>query len=178
MLPALRSIAVVVALALCAGAVLAWFAGLVAERAERNRRLAETQVLRDMVLSAGELPADFEGQAQGDLLLCGPRLAILRGLGDGYGGELRVAVAFGDDKRVQGMRVLAHGETPGFADILDADSAWLAGFRNMQPDVHAVTGATVTSQAVIDAVARVVERSEGDALSECFEPCLEDCGDG
>ena len=170
MLPALRSIAVVVALALCAGAVLAWFAGLVEERAEHNRRLAETQVLRDMVLSAGELPADFEGQAQGDLLLCGPRLAILHGLGDGYGGELRVAVAFGDGKRVQGVRVLAHGETPGFADILDADSAWLAGFRSTPPDVHAVTGATVTSQAVIDAVARVVERSESDALSDCFEP--------
>ena len=172
MLPALRSIAVVVGLALCAGTVLGWFAGLVEERAERNRRFAETRVLRDMVLSAGELPADFE--PQGDLLLCRPGLAILRGLGDGYGGELRIAVAFGNDKRVQGVRVLAHGETPGFADILDADSAWLAGFRTTPGDVHAVTGATVTSQAVIDAVARVVERSGG----ECFEPCLEDCGDG
>ena len=172
MLPALRSIAVVVALALCAGAVLAWFAGLVEERAEHNRRLAETEVLRDMMLSAGEMSADFEPQAQGDLLLCRPGFAILRGLGDGYGGELRIAVAFDDDKRVQGVRVLAHGETPGFAEILDADSAWLSGFRDTPSDVHAVTGATVTSQAVIDAVARVVERSD---LRDCFEPCLDDC---
>ena len=172
MLPALRSIAVVVALALCAGAVIGWFAGLVEERAERNRRFAETQVLRDMVLSVGEMSADFEAKAQGDLLLCRPGFAILRGLGDGYGGELRIAVAFGDDKRVQGVRVLAHGETPGFADILDADSAWLAGFSTAPGDVHAVTGATVTSQAVIDAVARVVERSD---LRECLEPCLDDC---
>lgn len=178
MFPALRSIAVVVALALCAGAALGWFAGLVEERAEHNRRLAETQVLRDMMLSAGEMPADFETQARGDLLLCRPGFAILGGVGDGYGGELRIAVAFGDDRRVQGVRVLAHGETPGFADILDAGSAWLAGFRATPPDVHAVTGATVTSQAVIDAVARVVERSESDALSDCFEPCVEDCGDG
>ena len=65
-------------------------------------------------------------------------------------------MALGPDGAVAGVRVLDHAETPGFADILDAGSAWLAGFT--QGGVDAVTGATVTSNAVRQAVAVAVER--------------------
>ena len=168
---ALRSIAVVVALAVAAGALLAWFAGLVEQRVEDNRRLARTEVLRDMLRDAAlDAPLNFAAGGLGDVLLCEPSLAILRGVGAGYGGEFRIAVALDGDRRTSGVRVFEHSETPGFADILAADSAWLAGFRASPNDVHAVTGATVTSQAVIDAVRRVLARVEsGETTLECFK---------
>ena len=168
---ALRSIAVVAALAVAAGALLAWFAGLVEHRVEDNRRLARTEVLRELLQDAAqEASLNFAATGPGDVLLCEPSLVILRGAGAGYGGEFRIAVALDSDGRTSGVRVLEHGETPGFADILAADSAWLARFRTSPNDVHAVTGATVTSQAVIDAVRRVLTRVEsGETTLECFE---------
>lgn len=168
---ALRSVGIVVALALAAGGLLAWFAGLVDDRVEDNRRLARAAVLREMLQDAArEMPLDFKVPEAGDVLLCEPSLAILRGVGAGYGGEFRIAVALGSERRVKGVRVLEHRETPGFADILEPDSAWLDRFRGGSNDVHAVTGATVTSQAVTDAVRRVVERLEsGETTLECFE---------
>lgn len=167
---ALRGIAVVVALAVAAGALLAWFAGLVEQRVEDNRRLARTDVLRQMLRDAAlDAPLNFVAAGPSDVLLCAPSLAILRGVGAGYGGEFRIAVALDGDGRTSGVRVLEHGETPGFADILAADSAWLARFGASPNDVHAVTGATVTSQAVIDAVRRVLARVEsGETTLECF----------
>lgn len=132
-----------------AGAVLAWFAGHTEEDIRRNQQAAEARVLRE--LAGVPVPA-----GSGDVLLCERNLAILRNASRGYGGQVQVAVALGPDGAVSGVRVLAHAETPGFADILDAGSAWLAGFA--QGGVDAVTGATVTSNAVRQAVATAVER--------------------
>lgn len=168
---ALRSIVVVAALAVAAGALLAWFAGLVERRVEDNRRLARTEVLREMLRDAAhDVPASLATTGPSDVLLCEQSLAILRGAGAGYGGEFRIAVALDSDGRMNGVRVLEHDETPGFADILVPDSAWLVRFRTSPNDVHAVTGATVTSQAVLDAVRRVWARVEsGETTLDCFE---------
>ena len=173
---ALRSFAVVAALAVAAGALLAWFAGLVEHRVEDNRRLARTEVLREMLRDAAhEASLNFAARGPGDVLLCEPSLAILRSAGAGYGGEFRIAVALDSDGRTSGVRVLEHRETPGFADIIASDSAWLARFRTSPNDVHAVTGATVTSQAVIEAVRRVLARVEsGETTLACFETAGEE----
>lgn len=151
---ALRKVLVLAVLAALAGAALAWFAGFTAEDIRRNREAAEARALREL--------AGFPVAATaGDLLLCDRGLAILRSTGRGYGGPVRVAVAMGADGAVAGVRVLEHAETPGFADILAAGSAWLAGFEN--GDVDAVTGATVTSGAVLAAVAAAIERQRTEA---------------
>ena len=146
---ALRKVLVLAVLAALAGAALAWFAGFAAEDIRRNREAAEARALREL--------AGFPVAATaGDLLLCDRGLAILRSTGRGYGGPLRVAVAIEADGAVAGVRVLEHAETPGFADILAAGSAWLAEFED--GGVDAVTGATVTSGALLDAVAAAIER--------------------
>ena len=92
-----------------------------------------------------------------DLVLCERGLVVLRGDGDGYGGGFRLAVALELDGSIKGVRVLEHAETPGFGDILNPPSAWLDSFTT--GDVHAVTGATITSDAVKAAVERAVQRA-------------------
>lgn len=155
MLRALRNVAVLVGLTGIAGATIAWFWATTADDVRRNRLEVQTRVLRE--LSGVDLAADVEG----DLLLCKRGLVVLRGAGRGYGGEFRLAVAV-QDGAVQAVRIIEHAETPGFGDILKAGSAWLESFRG--DEVHAVTGATVTSQAVMAAVERAVARLDHEGL--------------
>lgn len=152
---ALRKVVVLAVLAGLAGAVLAWFAGHTEEDIRRNRQAAEARALRE--LAGVPVPV-----GSGDVLLCERNLAILRSASRGYGGPVQVAVALGQNGAIAGVRVLDHAETPGFADILDAGSAWLAGFAEGRVD--AVTGATVTSNAVRQAVAAAVERYQRQPL--------------
>ncbi len=156
MIAALRSIAALAVLTLLAGASLAWFAAFTQGDVERNRLEAETRIFREL---AG---IDVGALAAGELVLCDRDLVVLRIVGAGYGGDFRLAVALGLDRAIKGVRVLEHAETPGFADILDANSAWLNALP--RDDVHAVTGATVTSNAVRAAVARAVERVRNEAM--------------
>ena len=153
----LRNVAALAALTLLAGAALAWFAELTEDDVARNRLEAETRILRDLI-GAETVAGDHKGRPYGeDLVLCERDLVVLRVAGSGYGGGFRLAVALDLDGTIKGVRVLDHVETPGFGDILNAPSAWLDSFAT--GDVHAVTGATITSQAVIEAVSRAVDRA-------------------
>ena len=151
----LRNIAVLAVLAALSGGLLAWLADATEATVRENRQAAQARVVRELTGAATDVGA------QGDILFCEPGLVVLRGTGRGYGGALAVAVAVGGDGRVTAVRVLEHGETPGFADILAPGAAWLEGFG--RGEAHAVTGATVTSQAVLAAVARVAARIEQEA---------------
>lgn len=164
MRPLLRNVAALAVSTLVAGAVLAWFAAVTEDTVARNRLEAETRILRELVaLGAGD-GANWQAHRRradvtltdGDVVLCERGLVVLCVAGSGYGGGFRLGVALGLDGSIKGVRVLDHAETPGFGDILNAPSAWLDSFAT--GDVHAVTGATITSQAVIEAVSRVVDR--------------------
>ena len=158
--PLLRNVAVLAALTLTAGAVLGLFAALTADEVARNRLDAGTRVLRELI-GGGTGAEDHKGRPYGalgnaDLVLCERDLVVLRVRGSGYGGAFRLAVALDLEGSIKGVRVLDHAETPGFGDILNTPSAWLDSFAT--GDVHAVTGATITSEAVMAAVARAAQR--------------------
>lgn len=158
---ALRNIVVLTGLLATVGVALSWLASSTEDSVQRNQLAAQTRVLREL---AG-VDVDAATAETGDLLLCERGLAVLRGTGRGYGGELRLAVAMrtGSERgKVDGVRIIEHAETPGFADILHAGSAWLDSFRDGQVD--AVTGATVTSQAVIATVERTAARFQREGL--------------
>ncbi len=92
---------------------------------------------------------------------------------DGYAGQIKLLVAVGRDMTIQGVRVVAHKETPGLGDYIDsAKSDWIHQFDGkslMQPlaerwkvrkdggefDTHA--GATISPRAVVRAVKGVLE---------------------
>ena len=181
---------------LIAGGLLAVFAivgaGLVAltenatrERIEANERAFLLRSLNDV------LPADaydndmFTDTIElSDLELLGssePLLAYRARRGDepvavilnvvapaGYSGPIRLVVGIGIDGTLTGVRVVAHRETPGLGDGIEAErSDWILGFGgrslNDPPESRwgvkkdggefdQFTGATVTPRAIVKAV--------------------------
>ncbi|MFH1871957.1 MAG: electron transport complex subunit RsxG [Pseudomonadota bacterium] len=93
--------------------------------------------------------------------------------GPGYSGEIRLVMGIAADGSLLGVRVLAHKETPGLGDKIEArKSDWILGFNglslaNTAADLWKVkkdggrfdqfAGATITPRAVVLAVRRGLE---------------------
>ncbi|MDQ5770392.1 electron transport complex subunit RsxG [Thiothrix subterranea] len=94
---------------------------------------------------------------------------------DGYSGKIRLAVGIRADQTLAGVRVLAHKETPGLGDKIDADKhPWILSFadKSLQHPTAAgwavrkdggefdqFTGATITPRAVVNATKRTLDWS-------------------
>ncbi len=85
----------------------------------------------------------------------------------GFSGEFRLMVGFNPDGTVYGIKVLEHSETPGLGSkMTDEGNPLLLSFQEKSPasmslkvkkdggDVDALTAATISSRAYVDAVAR------------------------
>lgn len=82
----------------------------------------------------------------------------------GYSGPIDLLVAFDADGTLRHTRVVRHRETPGLGDVIESDkSRWIQQFFDAPPaqlwklttdggSFDAVTGATVSSRAVVDAL--------------------------
>ena len=86
--------------------------------------------------------------------------------GSGFGGPLQVEVEITDGK-IADVAILEHKETPGISD----EALKLVPLRIVEansPDVEAVTGATVSSEAVMAAVKQALAQAEvsSDSLDE------------
>lgn len=95
---------------------------------------------------------------------------------NGYSGSIRMLVGVKADQTLAGVRVLAHKETPGLGDKIDADRGdWILGFADkslqappaeqwaVKKDGGAFdqfTGATITPRAVVESVKRVLTWSQ------------------
>jgi electron transport complex protein RnfG len=89
---------------------------------------------------------------------------------DGYSGSIRLLIGLYADGTLAGVRVLAHRETPGLGDFIEASrSDWILGFAGKSlhdPTASGwavrkdggvfdqFTGATITPRAVVKAVHR------------------------
>jgi len=92
---------------------------------------------------------------------------------DGYAGAIKMLVGVGMDGAVTGVHVLAHRETPGLGDRIESDkSDWVQQFdgrslaspgsddwkiRRDGGEFDALTGASVTSRAVVKAVRQTLQ---------------------
>jgi electron transport complex protein RnfG len=92
---------------------------------------------------------------------------------DGYNGKIQLLVAVWKDGTLAGVRAIAHGETPGLGDGIEtAKSDWIHQFAGrslgnpprdqwqVEKDGGAfdqMTGATITSRAVVKAVRRALK---------------------
>lgn len=98
-----------------------------------------------------------------------PVAAILTAVApDGYSGEIRLLVGVLADGTVSGVRVIGHRETPGLGDAIERQrSNWILAFDSRSlgdpsPErwrvtrdngvFDQITGATITSRAVVEAV--------------------------
>lgn len=181
----IKLIGVLTLTCLVAGLVLAWVHAVTLEpiaRAEaRQRRLAIEQVLPEGESPPVEVawtdPEDsrtqtvhvrFDGQERWQALAFEVETAA------GYGGDMRLMVGFAREPEregvtLSGVYVLRHAETPGLgAKIQDTSfRTQLAGrvvqetrwaVRQAGGDIQAITAATVSSQAVLDAVRQAIAR--------------------
>lgn len=189
------ALALVVLLAL-AGASLAWLDQLtrerISEQAER-RLLADRQALLQQYPHNNHLIQDVL-DSRLDALNTTLRwhrarwddtpVAVVADVTTprGYSGDIRLLVAIEASGRVIGVRVIEHRETPGLGDAIDhrrsnwieqfvgrqwrrdEASAWAPNRRGGQFDT--LTSATLTSAAVIEAVAAVLQLQQalGEAL--------------
>ena len=135
----MKAIATLTLLALIAGCLLATLDVVTRDRITQNQDNAEAQALAGLVETT-------------DLALLGEQgIELLEIQTRGYGGAMKVVVAFREEE-ILGVRVLSHGETPGFADVLHP-AAWIGQFADSRvDDIDAVSGATITTKAVLRAV--------------------------
>ena len=139
-------------LMIAAALLLALVAAATGERIAENRREARQSTLRELAGVRLEMPSHRHAVA------CEEDVVALALVERGYGGAMDVVAAFRDG-RLAGIRVTRHGETPGFADILKPEG-WIGslGAAAAEPTLDAVTGATVTANAVLRARAAALER--------------------
>lgn len=139
---ALRGALVLGGLIVLAGLLLAGVDALTGERISENRRGERYGVLRE--LTGMSLAMDTHA----DVLACERGLFVLAMTERGYGGAMEFAAAFRGGDFV-GIRAIRHAETPGFADLLDPLD-WIGSLAG-RGDYDAVTGATITSSAILRA---------------------------
>lgn len=162
-------------LALAGALLLAVIHWMTAPRIEASRQRAAD----GLVLDALALPAGTELRAAGvapdaskPVLLARQNRQLLAIVvpvqAEGYVAPIELIVGIAPDGRVTGVRAIAHRETAGLGDRIDADrSDWLRQFigrtfdaeraeawdtKTAGGDFDGITGATVTARAVIDAV--------------------------
>ncbi len=93
---------------------------------------------------------------------------------NGYAGAIDLLAAFRPDahgtETLAGVRVTGHRETPGLGDFIDtARSPWILQFGARRPErVDAVTGATVTSEAVKRGVLALLQTARSQPSSDVF----------
>ncbi|MDR2911730.1 MAG: RnfABCDGE type electron transport complex subunit G [Alistipes sp.] len=106
----------------------------------------------------------------------------------GFSGEFRLMVGFAPDGKVLAVKVLQHAETPGLGSkMVDAGNPLIASFEGRNPsdmrmavrkdggEVDALTAATITSRAYVDAIARAFAamlEARGSALNSPFGEAL------
>jgi electron transport complex protein RnfG len=185
----LRTALALVAFTGLATLALAGFHAATRERIEAQARAAELRTLAVL------LPDGYDNDPLADRIAIGPEPALglrsareawraRRGgapLGvvlpvvapDGYSGDIEMRVGIANDGRIVGVRVVAHRETPGLGDPIEAaKSDWIEGFRGRflgEPPVERWTvrkdggefdqfaGATITPRAVVVAVRKALD---------------------
>ena len=100
---------------------------------------------------------------------------------DGYAGAIKMLVGVGMEGAVTGVHVLAHRETPGLGDRIESDkSDWVKQFdgrslanpgsddwkiKRNGGEFDALTGASVTSRAVVKAVKETLQYFDSNTAS-------------
>ena len=89
----------------------------------------------------------------------------------GFGGNLTMIVGINADGTVAGAKVTSHAETPGLGAKSQADPNWITQFAGQTADgqlkvakdggtINAITGATITSRGVCEAVNSAIAVAE------------------
>ncbi len=135
-----------------AGLLVATLAGLTDARIEANERARDAALAVALIGVATPLDTDA-------IVVCGESKDLLLVTVDGYGGPIRVAATL-TDSAINSIELVSHTETPGFTDFLNPPSPFIDDLLTRGEAIDAVTGATVTANAVVGAVVEARRRIE------------------
>ncbi|MCZ6888768.1 MAG: FMN-binding protein [Gammaproteobacteria bacterium] len=140
--------------ALTLGLLMAAAGGLLAALNHATRDTVAANETRHQSRILEELTGEaIPARPREDVIACARDVVALAGGTRGYGGQIELLVAFTAAGTMRGVRATQHSETPGFADILDPDD-WVNQFSiTPAAQVDAVSGATITANAVKRVVA-------------------------
>lgn len=96
---------------------------------------------------------------------------VIESSAKGYGGELKLVVAVSIEGKISGIKVLEHSETPGlgakceepeFTDrykekLATTPLTLVSGSPSSDSEIQSISGVTITSTAVIDAVNKAID---------------------
>lgn len=158
---------------ICAG-LLALTQQLTGDRIENNIHERELRQITELTGTPPPASSTWTGEVWN---MCNDTV-LVRADAAGYGGTVSLLVAMKQESqqhRLHGLRVASHQETPGLADFLgQPDGGWLGELRGRNESgigsVDTVTGATITSRAVLAGVRTAFSRAAA------ATPIPEDCG--
>jgi len=91
----------------------------------------------------------------------------------GFGGKMNLAIYVDPNGSLINFHILSSNETPAYLDLLGDWQDGLKGHKLFQPqtfaDVHAVTGATISSEAVLSAIEKSGHRFATQVLGQAIE---------
>lgn len=140
---------------------------------ERQLKLEEDAALKAIVPEADSfIKKEIDGIDYFEAMK-GPNLAgyCIRVVANGYGGYIRMIVGIDPKGTIKGVKVLEHQETPGLGSKINEikpgeKEPWFlkqfvgksAKTLAIKKDIDAVTGATISSKAVTDAIRDTVNK--------------------
>jgi len=86
---------------------------------------------------------------------------VFLAVGKGYGGDIDILIGLEDETTIKGITIISQSETPGLGSRI-AESSFASKFAGLNigdvalkqdgGQIDAITGATISSEAVVDAV--------------------------
>lgn len=136
---------------------------------EKNEKLAEEAAMRELITTAESFEIEIPNEegvikkiaiAKQKNQIVG---YVLRTEPNGYGGTIKLLIGIDQEGSIKGINILEHSETPGFGANADKQDfkgqfierkAPLKVSKNTpsQDEIQAITGATITSAAITEAV--------------------------
>lgn len=92
---------------------------------------------------------------------------VIKIITKGYGGSIEILVGINLDNKIVGVKILNHNETPGLGNKIEQKpflkqllnkTATEVKLKKDGGKIDAITGATISSQAVIDAIRKSLDR--------------------
>lgn len=94
---------------------------------------------------------------------------IIKSKAKGYSSDIETAAGLGLNLEIRGIKILSQNETPGLGNRI-AEDAFLGQFQGKSADtfneIQAITGATISSHAVINSVKDKIQELKEQMLTE------------
>ena len=168
----IKGIIVLLAVTSLSGYLLAQVFGVTQPLIEEQRRIEEARLNRE-IFPEGSSFVDTMENGREFVSVYDSRDnrigVIFQFRATGYGGPITIKAGKDNDGRIKAVRILEHKETPGLGARI-TDESFLEQFKRAEPEtlylkkdsasgqIDAVTGATISSRALTDAVREELQR--------------------